>query len=387
MAPRPRLHTGGGTLRTEGVPRRLRILHVAAPAAAGGLERVVQSLAIGHQRQGHDVHAGVVLDPGPDDHPFLRPLRDAGVRVHSITLPPRAYVADRRWMRELCLRVRPDVVHTHGYRVDLLDAPVARSLGIPTITTIHGSSVMGGRSRFFEWLQKRAYRRFDAVIAVSPQLFDATTREALRDGALHLVPNAFDDTGDRLSRAEARRELGLPEDALVVGWVARMIRIKGGDVFVEALGRLKDVPFMAAIIGNGPERARCEQIAQACGIADRCRFYGERIPASPYFPAFDVFTISSRSEGTPIALFEAMAAGAAVVSTAVGGVPEVIGDERAWLVPPENPDALAGALREALTNAAERARRIARGRERLRDYSLGPWLAAHERIYRSLSKS
>jgi glycosyltransferase involved in cell wall biosynthesis len=101
--------------------------------------------------------------------------------------------------------------------------------------------------------------------------------------------------------------------------------------------------------------------------------------------AFDGFVLSSRTEGTPIALLEAMAAGIPTVATAVGGVPDVVSSREAWLVPSESPERLAGAIGELLaspTGAAERGRAA---RERLlQERGPGPWLDRHEALYRSL---
>src|SRR5688572_22875281 len=114
------------------------ILHVVAPGAIGGLEGVVESLAAGHQARGHDVHVAVVVELGESHHRLVALLREAGVSVHVIEVPPRGYGLERTSVSELCRLIVPDVVHTHGYRPDVLDAPVARGLGLPTVTTVHG---------------------------------------------------------------------------------------------------------------------------------------------------------------------------------------------------------------------------------------------------------
>ena len=118
----------------------LSILHIANPGPVGGLERVLQALAIGQCRRGHRVRVALVVEPAQEQHSLVDPLRAAGVEVEILRLPARAYLRERRLIRELCARFRPDVVHTHGYRPDLLDAGIARSMGVPTVTTVHGSS-------------------------------------------------------------------------------------------------------------------------------------------------------------------------------------------------------------------------------------------------------
>lgn len=361
----------------------VRVLHIAAPSSVGGLERVLHALAAGHQRRAHDVHVACVMATAPADHPFLKPLHQAGVTVHPIVLPPRAYLAERRRIRELCREIRPDVVHTHSDRTDVVDAGVARKLGIPTVTTVHGSSKMGGKAVLYDWLQQRTYRRFSAVVAVSRALALDALRQGVAPERIHFVPNAWMGEVTFLPRDEARRQLGLPGGGTVLGWVARLIRVKAADVFVRSLALIGDLPWHAAIIGDGPERERLEQLAHEAGIPDRLRFVGAKDEAARYLKAFDVWVMSSRSEGTPIALFEAMAAGIPVVGTAVGGVPDVIGDD-AILVPPDNPAALAAGIRRALSDPAAGAERARRAGERLaREYDGERWLASYENVYRA----
>src|SRR6267143_334299 len=116
----------------------LTVLHVTAPAQFGGLERVVEALAGGQRRAGHSVHVALVLDDNVGDHELAQALRRAGVAVEPLPLPARAYRRERAAIAELCRRLRPSVVHTHGYRSDVVDGAVPPRLGIPVVSTVHG---------------------------------------------------------------------------------------------------------------------------------------------------------------------------------------------------------------------------------------------------------
>src|SRR3989442_7839277 len=167
--------TSGSAAASRGKPRpqrtpcspRMVVLQVVAPGEIGGLERVAQALASGLRGLGHDVHVAVMLD-APGAHPFLAGLDHSGIPTHPLVLPGRAYLRERRAVAGLCRSLRPDVVHTHGYRPDVVDAGVARGLGIPIVTTVHGFTGGGWKNHGYEWLQCRAFRRFDAVVAGSP---------------------------------------------------------------------------------------------------------------------------------------------------------------------------------------------------------------------------
>jgi glycosyltransferase involved in cell wall biosynthesis len=141
----------------------------------------------------------------------------------------------------------------------------------------------------------------------------------------------------------------------------------------------------AAIIGDGPERQRLEALRAELGLEQQVRFVGTRNPAGPLFSAFDAFVISSRSEGTPITLLEALSAGVPVVTTAVGGIPDVVGPDQALLVPPEDPEALGNAIRQAAENPEASRARAQLATRRLNDeFGAERWLGSHEALYRAL---
>jgi glycosyltransferase involved in cell wall biosynthesis len=369
-------------------PAPLTILHVVAPALVGGLERVVQTMAGGQRMAGHAVHVAAVLSEPHAQHPFVEALTQAGVAVHPLVVPGRAYQRERALLDQLFRQIRPDIVHTHGYRPDVLDAGVARRLGIPTISTVHGFTRHGVRGRFYEWLQRRWWRRFDAVAAVSRAQLDELVRAGLPAERLHLVRNAWSGNGLSMPRLAARARLGVPPAVFHIGWVGRLTREKGADVFVDALRTLADLPMVVSIIGMGRETGalRAQAATQAPGVD--VRWHGLVPDAGSLFSAFDLFVLSSRTEGTPIALFEAMAARVPAVVTAVGGVPDVVSPDEALLVPPENPNALAAAIRSIYMERASAELRAQAALQRLTtQFSAAPWLARYEELYRRLQRT
>ena len=364
------------------------ILHVAAPAEVGGLERVIQLLGTGLQGLGHEVHVACVVSHAVIGEPFLAPLSEAGVQTHQIVVSGRGYRRERTAIAALCRRLRPDVVHTHGYRPDVIDASVARELGIPIVTTAHGFTGGPWRNRFYEYLQRRAFRRFDAVVAVSRPLGERLTRAGVLSARIHTVPNAWRPLALTLEREAARRALGIPLEDFVVGWVGRLSREKGPDVLIDSLALLADVPVAASIVGSGTQRDWLEARAEQRRIGDRIRWHGLVPEAERLFPAFDVFVLSSRTEGTPVVLFEAMSAGVPIVATAVGGVPDVVSAEQVLLVRSNDPHALAAAIRDVYTRPAAAAQRARAARTRLnRDFGVAPWLERYVDIYRLVTRA
>jgi glycosyltransferase involved in cell wall biosynthesis len=199
-----------------------------------------------------------------------------------------------------------------------------------------------------------------------------------------VLPNAWSPVDAQLTRELAREELKLSDHVFNVGWVGRVSHEKGADILVEALPLLNE-SFHATVIGDGTDRPTLERRAKELRIDDRISWCGEMGAAPKLFAAFDLFVNCSRTEGTPITLFEAMQASVPIVATAVGGVPDVLSAEEAILIPPEDPAALAAAIREVQTHPTDAARRALRARRRLeKDFATSPWLESYERIYRSI---
>jgi len=311
-------------------------------------------------------------------HPFVASLAGVDLEVVPIELAPRGYRAERAAVKDLCACLRPDVVHTHGYRADVLDAAVARRQGLATVTTVHGFTGGDWKNRLYEWLQRRAFRWFDAVVAVSRPLATALAAR-LGPERVHWIPNAWDGSVSPLDRAAARRALGVPSDGFRIGWVGRMSPEKGPDVALEALALLDDAVSLS-MVGDAGEALRAR--ASALGVGARVTWHGARHNAAALLPAFDAFALSSRTEGTPMVLFEAMAANVPVVATRVGGVPDVLTSAEALLVPPEDPGAFAAAVRNIFDDRAAARLRAVAAHERLERHFAAPqWLARYDAVY------
>ena len=345
----------------------------------------MQGLSAGQIALKHRVAVAAVVEPGSDTAAFFDTIRAAGVECIQIEVPGRGYLREVRAVRRILDSWRPDVLHTHGYRSDLLHGGAARRRKIATVTTLHGSSRMGGASHVFEWLQEWALRRFDAVVAVSRPLVASLLGRGVDPSRIHEVPNAWTPPQEMVAGAKGRKMLQAPEGRLLVGWVGRLIPVKGCDIFLRALARVEVEGWVARIVGDGPERDSLEGLSRSLGLDDRVEFLGAVPDAARFFKGLDVFVLSSRSEGTPMVLLEAMGAGVPVVANSVGGVPDVIeGPRNGWLVPPEDVDALASALTQSLDDPGARKARAEEAETRVQDrYGFDPWIRAHDRVYRS----
>jgi glycosyltransferase involved in cell wall biosynthesis len=383
--PAPTLLTQRRHLRTPtALTSSLTILHLLAPAPVGGLETVVSTLAAAQRRSGHTVVVAPTLSAPGDGWNFAASLEHTDVELVPLTVSRRGYLRERSLIRGLCESRRVNIVHTHGYRSDIVGGHAGHESGVPIVTTVHGFTGGGWKNRAYERLQRFAFRRFDAVVAVSRPQADQLRSSGVPEGRLRVVPNALAAHPNPLDRAEARRSLGLPAEGLIAGWVGRVSREKGIDVFIDALASIRDRLIQAAILGDGPERtsesARAESIAPS-----RFLWLGAVPDAARYFAAFDLFVMSSRTEGLPMVMLEAMAAGIPIVTTSVGGIPDLVSPAEGVLVPAEDPKALAAAIRATLDDSeAAAARSHAAQLRQKAEFDVGPWSARYESIYRDL---
>jgi glycosyltransferase involved in cell wall biosynthesis len=232
-------------------------------------------------------------------------------------------------------------------------------------------------------------RLTDRAIAVSGSTRDFLVRERhVPASRVRLIWNGaplaeFAPVAAEVALA-TRRELGLPAKAPVVGSIGRLSEQKGHRYLLDAAARVlalrKDACFL--IVGDGDQMEPLRRQAQALGIASSVVFAGHRTDVRALLGALDVFCISSTYEGTPLALFEAMAAGKAIVSTAVDGCREVLEDGgTGLLVPPRDPDALSVALRRCLDDAELRASLARRARESSARYDIDACVAQMQDLY------
>ncbi len=360
------------------------VLHVTAPADFGGLESVVLTLARGQLDAGQAVTVASFVDPGRSDHPFAATLAAAGIPARTIPVATRAYRGERRTVRDLITELRPDVVHTHGYRPDVVDSGVARRMGVPTVTTVHGFTRASGRGKVYEWVQRRWFRRFEAVVVVSEPLRREIVESGVRPERVHLVRNAWRPAKPPLGRAEARSALGLDADGSIAGWVGRFTPEKGPDVLVRALAACDTADVTLSVVGGGPMEADLRALADERRVASRVRWHGVVPDAGRYLPAFDALLLTSWTEGTPMVLLEAMSAGVPIITTAVGGIPDVVSEREAVLVPAGDESALGQALSDVLADPEGARRRCERARGRLdRDFAVEPWVRRYRDIYSS----
>ena len=289
---------------------------------------------------------------------LLDEIRSAGVRV--LELDRGAQLDLRAWrpLVRLLRAERTQIVHSHKFGSNVWCALVARLARVPVFVT-HEHSWSFADDRLRVALDRRLIAtRADAMIAVSSA--DARRMiavEQIPEHKIRIIPNGI-SRPVVADHGALRRELGLRPDLPIIGIVASLRPEKRVDLLLDAARIVASSgrAFHVAVVGDGPLASELELQARTIGIADRLSFLGFRPDACNLAAAFDIAVLTSDREGMPLSLLEYMALGLAIVATAVGGVPDVVMDEReGLLVGPGDAADVASALSRLLDTPDERA--------------------------------
>jgi glycosyltransferase involved in cell wall biosynthesis len=348
----------------------IRVLHMMEGPDPGGAETILVELAT-HLGEGFESE-GLVLVPGW----IHSTLGERGIPTHTLPLE-RSF--DLSWSVRLARLVRArgiDLIQSHEFTTNCYATLAARLARVPIACTVHGKVYYPGR-----YYRRAAYRwtarTADAFVAVSEDLARFLHRAlGIPERRLRVILNGVDlsrfgapATGREAARAAVRAELGLPADAFVALTVAALFEVKAhADLIDAAAVVLKARPGTVFLfVGEGPLEDALKVRAERLGVGKNIRFLGFRRDVPELLAASDAFVLPSLSEGLPVSVIEASAAGLPVVATDVGGTGEVVADgETGLLVPPRQPERLAAALGRLAADRAEARRLGEAGRERAR---------------------
>lgn len=337
-------------------PRKIKVLFVITKSNFGGAQHYVYDLARGLSR---DKFETVVACGGSDI--LIDKLNEAQVR--TIPLPLTRDISPLRDLTSFFALVHlfrtecPDTVHLNSAKASGLGALAARITGVPNIIfTAHGWAFNEDRShlsrvviKFFSWLTVLLAHK---TIAVSEAVRSDTKNWPGIGNKVVTIHNGIDII-PLLPREEARKKLGIPLDSFIIGSIAELHPNKGLPYAIEAVAKLSEkYPYIYyVILGDGEEKARLDTLVDTHGLRGRVLLSGFVKDASSYLKAFDCFVLPSTKEGLPYVILEAGLAELPVIATSIGGIPEVIEDQKTGLlVSPRDPRALAEALQHLISS-------------------------------------
>ncbi|SEA57778.1 glycosyltransferase [Alkalimonas amylolytica] len=302
----------------------IKVLQLICPSGYYGAERWVNALLSVQPSSDVEQHLAITDEPGACDDVLLRSGLPTA-RQHRI---PMASKFDLRVVKRLVDLIRQQgihIIHTHGYKSDILGVLAAKWAGIASVCTPHGfENSTDKRLRAYIWLGGKAFHGFDWVCPLSPDI-QKTVLEQYRVNPkrVRLITNGVDLAEVEAALAEAQPET---TDEFRIGYIGQLISRKNLTATLQAFAALlaSQPHCRLVLIGDGDERALLQQLAQQLAIADKVDFMGFRDDRLALLPTFDCFVLTSSLEGIPRCLMEAMAAKVCVTAFNIPGVDRLI---------------------------------------------------------------
>ena len=366
----------------------MRILHLIDSGGMYGAESFVISLMKAQRDLGNEIVLGSLGDYGLGVKEIEQVAEASQFCVKRFRMRKGPNLFGSMEILKQAERGAFDLVHTHGYKADILMGLIAwRQRGFGLIATVHGWTSVEGLSRLqlYEWLDRKMLRAMDAVVVVSDPLFADPCVKRIRK-KLYIIHNGIALDTDCKKRETLEDPItNFAQGAFIVATIGRLSPEKGHRMLLNAfkLFLQKGILAKLVIIGDGAERGELLRAASHEGLGNDVLLAGYRSDAKKFLPLFDVFVLPSLTEGTPITLLEAMAAGVPVVATAVGGVPDVLDYGAAGIiVEPNIPESIAHALLKLYRSPELRQQLARRAYERLvKKYSIQACAQSYQHVY------
>jgi glycosyltransferase involved in cell wall biosynthesis len=357
----------------------LRIVQLVEDLELGGLERLAVDLAVAQKQAGHQVLVYCLFHAGP----LAAGLEAAGIPVAPFRKAPGFSMST---VLAMAKRLRADgveVVHGHNPGVHHYAALAARLAGVPVcINTRHSLATSTGipyQERYFRWVKPLTSH---VVFVCDFVRLGLEQKLGYPPGKCSVILNGIPLAGFLAHPASP----GSRRPRIRFGTIGRLVPAKGHSVLIDAFARVCQAAPGAelSIYGYGALYDELSAQIARLGLEGRVRLQGRTDDPPATLQDLDVFVFSSVNEGLPLVILEALAAGLPIVSTDVGGIPEVLSKESAWLCPPGDADALAAAMLEAVASSDLRERGEAARRLAAASYGLDRMAARYEDLYRRL---
>ena len=377
---------------------RIKVAYLLTPIEFGGAEKVSLNFLKNVDLGKFDIYPILLIRPWEKDNLFINKLEKMGYPIYKVPTTIRTHEEGRGYFRFFrCFwniyfflkKGSFDLLHSHSYFADIMGIPAARILCIPSISTCHGFIFNDRKLTIYNKLDLMVQRFSNKVLAVSEKIKDDLIKSGVCDSKIQVIQNAVEmDGNDNFFlhyREKTRRNFGINPDEIVLGYVGRLSEEKGLRYLVEAGYELlrSGLRLRVLIIGDGPQRTEIENFAKEVGLQKRVIFAGFKNEIEKLLASIDIFVLPSLTEGTPMALLEAMAYGIPIVATAVGGVPKVIDSgENGILVPAADPEKIAEAVLTICRDNDFRTKLSEMAKETIRSkFNINEWVRKIESVY------
>lgn len=336
---------------------KYQVLHLCSSLGIFGGETVLLSLAKESSASGIKPIIGVLRNSENPHTEIAERAHEKGIENVIFPCNGRLDIKSIREIRKLLLNRKIDIIHSHDYKSDFYALMASLKLKVYRIATCHNWNTFNQRLKWYSRIDKYLLRFFDLVIAVSPLVKKELVENGIKSNKAQIISNGVNldefDCNASVNKDSLRSQLGIPNNCTIIGCVGRLSPEKGFEYFIHAAKIvLRDYPRTCfLIIGEGPEKEKLCGLSASLGIGENTFFAGLRGDVAALYRIMDVFAVTSLYEGLPMVLLEAMASQRPVVSTNVGGIPQLIEDRfNGLLVEPGNVIELADSIKLLLAD-------------------------------------
>jgi len=357
--------------------KKIKLVQIITSLGYGGAERLLFDLVRNLDKKNYDVSVVCVVRGGP----LVKEFENLGIDVKIIGKPTKLGLGAVYKIYKYLKVKKPKIVHTHLFGGDTWGRMAAILARAPVIiSTEHNINLDEG-------FIKRVFKRFlsgltTQIIAVSQAVKDYSVKtDRINPDKIEVIYNGVD-----LKKFYNPRPEFFANKIPVIGVIARLDEQKGHRYLLEALARIKDYNFEVWLVGDGSLKNKLAKQAEALSIKNKVKFFGAKDDVRPILDKIDLFVLPSLWEGLGIAVLEAGAAARPVISTKVGGVPEIISDKKTGLlVEPKDPAGLAEAIKWILENQLKaQTMALALQKEVKEKFSLEKMVKEYDSLYQSL---
>ncbi|MBC2714604.1 MAG: glycosyltransferase family 4 protein [Desulfobacteraceae bacterium] len=384
--------------------KMINVAFILTPIDFGGAERVSLNLLKAYDREKYNIVPVLLIRPWEEKTFFAREVEKLSIEYLSIPVAIRPLEDGKDYFRILnCYRIlfsilRKEtfsIIHTNGYFADIIGIPLAKFFRIPHMSTCHGYIDNDINLKLYNIIDIFLLKYSNQIISVADNIKNKLIKRGISENKISTITNAVllpTLTSKEISKKRIliRRELNIKNDETLIGYVGRLSKEKGLKYLLTAGKELLDagLPVKIILIGDGPLREDLKALMDNLGLQNYVIITGFKEDVTAMLPALDMFILPSLTEGTPMALLEAMSYGIPVVATLVGGIPKVINNRKnGLLVSPSNSSEIVNAVME-LINDKNLWEKISQGSKNSiqERFDLKKWVRKIETFYLDLAE-
>lgn len=372
----------------------MNILHLIDSGGMYGAEYVVLNLMRRQREIGLNTILGSIGTEADGQKRIESKAAENGLQVEVFRMRNGPNVSGAIRIKRYAHSNNVDVIHCHGYKATILSGLLPFKYGkIPYISTLHGWTSTGLFTKMwaYECLDAVMAKRADRVVAVSHAMMENRRLKYFKISPL-VIHNGISSVEDNyISEADSGLLAGVDKAKINLISIGRLSKEKGYDKLIKAVFHIKtkwNLNVRLFIIGDGPEKSNLAKLCREYGISDDVRFPGYLENACKIMKYFDIFVMSSLTEGMPITLLEAMRAGMPIVATAVGGIPEALDNGKCGiLVPPGNELDLAKKIIQLYENTSVKEAISTKAKERFfEEFTVDKMEEKYRKVYNDVIK-